>query len=234
MKQECFRYGDYSYQYYLVQQDRKTVSLTVQPSLNIILKCPHSYEESHIEKFLKKKWHWMEKQLRDFRRFQRKHLVKEYTSGEAFLYLGRQYKLIVKASKKSDVRIDRGRICISTNCALSDGVHNKRILEDWYQERAKYVLGERYRELLKKFDYDFVPDLLIRTMPKRWGSFVSKKRILLNPELIKASKECIDYVITHELCHMKYPNHSQAYFRFLKSKCPNWEELKEKLELRFL
>jgi predicted metal-dependent hydrolase len=71
-------------------------------------------------------------------------------------------------------------------------------------------------------------------MEKRWGSFLVKKKILLNPELIKASKECIDYVITHELCHMKYQNHGAAYYRFLSSKCPNWEELKERLELRFL
>lgn len=234
MKQELFSYGDYSYRYYLIRQDRKTVSLTVQPTLNIILKCPHSYSSAHIEKFLKRKWHWMEKQLRDLRRFQQRHLPKEYISGEALLYLGRQYKLIVKSAKVDGVRIDRGRIELSITHTIPNSERNKRLLENWYQERANRILRERYREVLKQFDYNFVPELTIRRMPKRWGSFVSKKSILLNPELIKASRDCIDYVITHELCHMKHKNHSEAYFRLLRSKIPNWKEVKEKLELRFL
>ena len=234
MKQAFFSYGDYSYQYYLVQQDRKTVSLTVQPSLNIILKCPHSYSPSHIEIFLKRKWHWMEKQLRDFRRFQHKHLPKEFVSGEALLYLGRQYKLVVSKSHADTVKIEKGKIHIETTRKVENTEHNKNLLESWYQNRAETIFHERYREMIRKFNYNFVPTLAIRKMPKRWGSFVSKKKILLNPELIRASKECIDYVITHELCHMKYQNHSEAYFRFLQSKYPHWKEVKEKLELRFL
>lgn len=234
MKQQCFLYGDYSYQYYLVQQDRKTVSLTVQPSLNIILKCPHDYSSPHIEKFLKRKWHWMERQLRDLRRFQRKTLPKEYVSGEAFLYLGRLYKLVICKDGADGVKIEKGRIRIESSKKLDDAAHNRKLLESWYQSRAEAIFNERYALMIKKFDYDFVPTLAIRQMEKRWGSFLVKKKILLNPELIKASKECIDYVITHELCHMKYQNHSETYFRFLRSKCPNWEEIKEKLELRFL
>lgn len=234
MKQECFLYGDYSYHYYLVQHDRKTVSLTVQPSLNIILKCPHSYSSAHIETFLKRKWHWMERQLRDLRRFQNKHLPKEFVSGEALLYLGRQYKLIVGKSHNDSVRLEKGRLRIETSHSVDDAEYTKHLLACWYQSRAEAIFQERYAEMIKKFDYDFVPTLAIRKMPKRWGSFVSKKKILLNPELIKASKECIDYVITHELCHMRHQDHSEAYFRFLRSKCPDWKKVKEKLELRFL
>lgn len=108
-----------------------------------------------------------------------------------------------------------------------------KYLEKWYLERAEKVFQERYKLMLKKFDYDFIPELATRKMEKRWGSFLAKKKVLLNPELIKASKECIDYVITHELCHMKYLNHSPAYYRFLTSKCFNWKAVKEELELRF-
>ncbi len=87
--------------------------------------------------------------------------------------------------------------------------------------------------MLKKFNYDFAPELSLRKMQKRWGSFLTKKKVLLNPELIKASKECIDYVIIHELCHMKHQDHSAAYYRFLSSKYPNWKGIKDQLELRF-
>jgi len=176
----------------------------------------------------------MERQLCDLRRFQSKKMPKEYVSGEAFLYLGRQYKLVVCKAATDSVKIEKGRIRIETTKKLDDASHNRALLESWYQSRAESVFNERYKLMIKNFNYDFVPTLAIRQMEKRWGSFLVKKKILLNPELVKASKECIDYVITHELCHMKYQNHSEKYFRFLQSKCPNWKDLKEKLELRFL
>ncbi|QQS58754.1 DUF45 domain-containing protein [Candidatus Peregrinibacteria bacterium] len=116
---------------------------------------------------------------------------------------------------------------------VNDSEKNEELIESWYEKRAKLIFFERYRQMLKKFDYDFAPELALRKMPKRWGSFLSKKKVLLNPELVKASKECIDYVITHELCHMKYQNHSKEYYRFLTSKCPNWKSIKDQLELKF-
>lgn len=234
MKQSTFTYGTHTYDYYLLRQDRKTVSLTVQPSLNIILKCPKNYTQKKIDTFLKRKWYWLEKQIKELRRLQRGNAEKEYVSGESFLYLGRQYKLVVRKGKTDVVGLVKGKIIVKTTQEVGNTMHNKKLLEDWYAERGEQIFNERYKAVLKKFDYEFTPELQIRKMSKRWGSFLAKKKILLNPDLIKASKECIDYVITHELCHMKHHDHSTAYYRFLNSKFPNWEKTKEALELRFL
>ena len=132
-------------------------------------------------------------------------------------------------NRRDDVQFKKGRIVLETK----DKKSKQQVLEKWYLERAEKVFNERYKIMIKKFNYDFTPALSIRKMQKRWGSSLSKKKVLLNPELIKASKECIDYVITHELCHMKHQNHSKAYYKFLASKCHNWKEIKEQLELRF-
>jgi predicted metal-dependent hydrolase len=234
MKQCTFTYGTHSYDYYLIRQDRKTVSLTVQPTLNIILKCPKNYTENKIETFLKRKWYWMEKQIKELRRLQRSNTKKEYVSGESFIYLGRQYQLIVRKGESDSVGLAKGRILLNTTMDVRNKAHNEKLIEKWYAEHGEKVFKERYKVVLKKFDYDFTPELQVRKMSKRWGSFLAKKKVLLNPELIKASKECIDYVITHELCHMKHHDHSTAYYRFLNSKFPNWEKAKEALELRFL
>jgi predicted metal-dependent hydrolase len=162
-----FEYGDYKYDYYLVYQDRKTVSLTVQPSLNIILRCPDNYTDEKIEQFLKRKWHWLEAQIKDLKRFQRKTSAKEYVSGESFLYLGRQYQLIIKESATNGVRFEAGRIIVETTEAKNNKAHNKKLLQSWYDERANKVFKERYREVLKKFNYDFTPELALRKMEKR-------------------------------------------------------------------
>lgn len=234
MKINTFKYGKYSYEYYLVLQDRKTVALTVQPNLNIILKCPFDYDAEKIEKFFKRKWLWLEQQLRYFKKYQKKIAKKEYVSGESFLYLGKQYKLLIKTAKNSQVKLEKGKITVFTSKPSQDRTTNKKLLKKWFDQRTKSVFTTLLKEMAKKFNYDFIPNLIIRKMPKRWGSYLSNGKIILNPLLIRASKDCIEYVIVHELCHMKYKNHNKNFFRLQESIIPNWKEIKEKLELRFL
>lgn len=234
MKLQTFKYGNYSYEYYLVLQDRKTVALTIQPSLNIILKCPLDYDADKIERFLKRKWLWLEKQLQYFKKYKKKIEKKEYVSGESFLYLGRQYKLLVKSAKTQQVKLENGRITLFTPSSTQDKRTNKKLLDKWFEQRIEIVYASQLKEMIKKFDYDFVPDLITRKMPKRWGSYLSSKKIILNPLLIRASRDCINYIIVHELCHMRYKNHNKHFFKLQESIIPNWKEVKEKLELRFL
>jgi len=233
MEKHIFKYGSYSYEYYLVRQARKTISLIVQPSLKVVLKCPVDCDGERIEKFLKKKWKWLEKQLSYFKKFGSKN-KKEYVSGESFLYLGRQYKLLVRKAKENSVKLKYGRIELKTTKDKSNKDFNKKLLQKWYNERANIIFANQYKKVLNNFEYSFEPNLITRKMNKRWGSYLSDKKLILNPVLIQAPKECIDYVITHELCHMKYKNHNKKFYDLLKSKIKNWEEVKEKLELRFL
>lgn len=234
MKISTFKYGKYSYEYYLVFQERKTIALTVQPSLNIILKCPIGYDVDKIDKFLKRKWLWLEKQVQYFKKYKKKVAQKEYVSGESFLYLGRQYKLLVKSGGTPQVKLEKGRLTLFTTESSQDRNLNKKLLENWFDQQMKSVFSSRLKEVREKFNYDFTPDIITRKMTKRWGSYLSNKKIILNPLLIRASKDCIDYVITHELCHMKHKNHNKNFFKLQESVVPNWKEVKEKLELRFL
>ncbi len=234
MTKQVFSYGKYTYDYYLIKEARQTISLTVKPDLSVVLKSPIGYSKEKINAFLKRKWLWLEKQLSFFKKFQNNNGKKEYISGESFLYLGRQYKLIVCQAKNNQVKLDQGKLMLFTNGGARNGKNNKKILEKWYEEKTKDVLCARYQEVLKSFKVKTVPDFVIKKMDKRWGSFVSNKKILLNPKLIQAPKYCIDYVITHELCHLERKRHDSNFFKLLESKIPNWEKVKEKLEMKLL
>ena len=227
-----FVFGKLVYEYQLVKQDRKTLSLTVTPDLRLIVKCPMQADIGRIEAFLRKKWFWMEKQLSFFKKYQRKIYKKEYVSGEGYLYLGRQYKLIVRGSKKDLVSLARGKLIVHTKKEVTNSKYNKKLIDSWFAEKTTMILQERFTDMLTRFDHrQQQPALFIREMKKRWGSFVNKEKILLNPKLIHASKDCIDYVIAHELCHLKYKSHHKRFFNLLKENCPNWLKIKEKLEL---
>lgn len=229
-----FIYGKYKYDYELLKLDRKTFSLSVLPDRSIIVRCPKNAQTKRIEDFLKKKWMWLEGQLNYFKKYQIIKVNKEYVSGESFLYLGRQYKLLVKSANHDSVGLSKGVIVCHTTDSAKNKATTGRNIERWYAEKAKQIFSERFDIVFSKFDYTEKPKLVIKKMNKRWGSFVRGRSIILNPLLIHTSKDCIDYVITHELCHVKYRNHTKVFFKLLKSKCPDWEKIKEKLEMRLI
>lgn len=231
---EEFIFGAFVYQYKLIKQQRKTLCLTVTPDLCIVLKCPEMMEKEKIEKFLSRKWHWLEKQLKFFRKYKRIEYAKEYISGESLYYLGRQYQLLVRKGDERTISLQKGKFILTTNDVLNNGKVNQQIIEQWMREKMNHVFNERLDEVFSRFNYKVCPKIHVKKMKCRWGSYMKTNLIILNSKLIQAPKECIDYVITHELCHFKYKEHSKSFYRLLSEKFPDWEQVKEKLELRFL
>jgi predicted metal-dependent hydrolase len=74
------------------------------------------------------------------------------------------------------------------------------------------------------------PELEIRQMKKRWGSCGKSGAIILNTELVKAPLFCIDYVIMHEICHLKNRSHDYKFYKLLETHMPDWKVRKERLE----
>ena len=75
------------------------------------------------------------------------------------------------------------------------------------------------------------PPLHLRRMPKRWGSWTRRGAIYLNPELVRAPRSCVDYVVTHELCHLVHGDHGKEFFALLRRVMPDWESRKGRLEV---
>jgi predicted metal-dependent hydrolase len=106
------------------------------------------------------------------------------------------------------------------------------LMKAWYRERAKIKFAEIAEPIIQRFKkYHVEPtSLYIQQMENRWGSCTPKGKIILNTELIKAPKPCIQYVITHELCHLLHRNHTAAFYKLLAAEMPDWERWKNKLE----
>ena len=105
-------------------------------------------------------------------------------------------------------------------------------MRDWYRERAKVKFAEIAEPIIQQFKkYGVEPkSLYIQVMENRWGSCTPKGKIILNTELIKAPKPCIEYVITHEMCHLLHKNHTKSFYELLHNEMPDWEKWKSKLE----
>ena len=107
----------------------------------------------------------------------------------------------------------------------------KKWVMGWYEHRAYIIFHQRLAELLPLANWvNGLPNLTIMPMKRQWGSCSTSGRILLNPHLVKAPKECIDYVLLHELCHIAEHNHSERFWRLLTKVMPDWKVNKAKLD----
>lgn len=224
-------YGTITIGYRLRFTKRKTLGITVTPDGEVWVNAPAQTSLVKIEEKLHKRAGWIVKQQNYFRSFGEPTPARKYVSGESHYYLGRQYLLRVTEGKPEGTKY-KGR-CLEVVC--SSRAKAKELLKTWYRERAKSKFVEIAEPIVARFArYGVAPSsIAVQEMETRWGSCTQTGRILLNPELIKAPGPCIEYVITHELCHLIHREHSQAFFTLLGTEMPDWKVWKEKLE-RFM
>lgn len=209
---------------------RKSLSIKVHPDNRIEVLAPVGAMENKVMEKLKAKAPWILKQVDHFNSFKPSTPQRRYISGETHLYLGRQYRLKIAKGKEETIKAYRGQLWVySFN---PEPGHLKIQLEQWYNQRAKTIFDELLEDVVPKFKrYKITkPALVVRTMAKRWGSCTTAGKIILNTELIKAPKACIEYVIIHELCHLVHYNHSREFQHLLNKMLPDWRKWKDRLE----
>lgn len=232
MTQHKIDYGTTQIGYSLEYADRKTLGIKVRPDRSVQVIAPIDSSLSVIEDKLLGKAAWILKQQDFFLSFYPKTPSRQYVSGETHLYLGRQYRLKFHESNDQRVKLYSGYIHVYTPYK-SDKVQIEKQLKDWYEEKAAIHFTELFQQNIfrSKPFYTGIPTLHYRWLKKRWGSCTQKGQIILNLELIKAPKQCIEYVIIHELCHLAHFNHSLAFYQLLEKVYPDWGKIKQRLEM---
>ncbi len=226
-------YGSKVINYSLLYCDRKTMEISVHPDSTIVVKAPVQSNITFIEKKIRKRARWILRQVQFFKQFHPKTPERFYVNGETHLYLGRQYRLKLCKGTENSVKLSRGFFHITCRNEPTPNAA-KKLLNQWYSEKARLQFAESMDRCWPRFNGLGIgesPKLSIKRMQKRWGSLSDKGTVTLNTELIRAPKECIDYVVTHELCHLKYNDHSPDFYRLLDSVSPGWEKIKHTLEL---
>jgi hypothetical protein len=207
------------------------VRIHVEPDRRIVIDAPTHAPMTDIKRAVLKRARWIRNQVAKLDAAHRHALKRQYVSGETHWYLGKRYLLKVRDSRSEAgvVKLRGGRFDVSVSARSASAV--QEALDDWYRARALQVFEGRLAALGPGFDWiKAIPELRLRPMKKQWGSCSPKGRLSLNPMLVKAPRQCIDYVIVHELCHLKYHNHSDAYYALLKRQLPNWKEQKQRLD----
>lgn len=222
------QYGATIIDYVIEFAQRKTLSICVNPDSSVCLRAPIDATLEQIQQKVHKRASWILKQKRFFESFGTSTTKRQYISGESHLYLGRQYMLRVKESNVNAVHYQNNIIEIECRHKKDAGI----LLQTWYRQRANVKFQEYAQPIIEQFSiYGVKPQSLsIKKMDKRWGYCTIDGHITLNPRLICAPRCCIEYVITHELCHLIYRSHNKEFYALLTKEMPHWEKWKNKLE----
>ncbi|MBA7579021.1 hypothetical protein ES708_20887 [subsurface metagenome] len=226
-------YGNNEIQFSVSYVERKTLEISVHPNADVVVRAPSGADFGEIRKIIFRRAKWITKQQGYFRQFNPRTPARQYISGETHLYLGKQYRLKIEESNFYTVKLTRGFFQVQVKPEDSpDKI--KKVLNQWYYEKAALKMKELTDECWRYFEgVDFEkPELQIRKMKTRWGSLSKRETLTLNIDLIRAPKECIEYVIIHELCHLKYNDHSAEFYHLLEKIMPNWKNFKHKLEVQ--
>ncbi|MBI5359399.1 MAG: M48 family metallopeptidase [Planctomycetes bacterium] len=215
---------------------RRTVSLFVDPYEGVFLRAPMKPSLKTLAGLVHAKAVWiLDKQRRINEILE--HLTKrEFVTGESFLYMGRQLRLKVLHSTRSgsigngnpEIIVREGRFLVKTNGHKDKAGETRDMLTRWYKKHAKIILQKRtdiYSEKLKIA----AQGIILANQTKRWGSCNGKGQIRFNWRIIMAPMSLMDYVVAHELCHLKHIDHSDNFWRLLGNIMPDYENRRERL-----
>ena len=225
------QFGARQIRYRLHRAGRKRLRIVVSPALTVDVFAPNSAKEDEIREAVKKKAPWISKTLDKVETYHPLPTPKRYVSGETFVYLGRQYRLKVEAGSRQPAKL-LGRFLWVWVEDKSDTKSIRRVVNAWFRKRARETLDRYMDKCYTIASRHGVPEplLAIRVMRTRWGSCSPAGRVTLNVKLVQAPVHCIEYVVMHELCHLKHHDHSKAFYSLLTRCQPDWRKRKETLE----
>ncbi len=214
----------------LKRTSRRTLAISVLPDGSLELTAPVESSEIAIVQKVEKRLPWIKLQRRKFSSINAVRPALRYANGATHRYLGRQYRL--KISQGEEVRVALRGAYIHLQVPQMTDAAVQKALAAWYRRLASEQFKKRLANWAEWCHQRKLPEpqFRLRAMPKRWGSALPNGTIYLNPELIHAPSACVDYVIAHEICHLKYPDHGRQFWSLLRQLIPDWQNLKMRLE----
>lgn len=225
------QYGSRKIPFRLERRKVKSLAISVHPAGLVEVVAPLDADADEIQRRVGRRGRWVLKQQRDFARMLGLPKGRNHRSGESIRYLGRQYRLRIRQGEKDAIRLSRGCLEVVTR-PTSRTDRPTRLLAAWLAARASQKIAERFQRCAKHVESFGIKSgpFSLRRMPRRWGSCGTHGRVLLNPALVATSVDCIDYVIIHELCHLRCHHHRPEFYRLLSRILPDWKRRKAKLE----
>ncbi|RPD43766.1 M48 family peptidase [Hymenobacter sediminis] len=232
------QFGSATIAYTVERRRRKSLALTVYPNGQLAVVAPLEATAEQVASAVLRRAGWVlrqQEQAQLQQHYAPSPSPRRYLSGESYLFLGRQYRLRIVSATRPAVHLHSNYLQVSTPTP-DDATAIKRLVERWYRKQAREQLTKSFEGILRRlppilFNPADLPRLRILRMPNRWGSCAtSTGTVQLNPDLVKTPVPCIEYVIIHELAHLRVRRHSQEFYDLQSRLMPDWQIWEKRLQ----
>jgi len=215
----------------VIYSGRRSLGISVLPDSSVIIRVPYMTSSGTINRVVRQKAAWITKHRNIYKEKRQQNPRRLYYDGETHLFRGNESVLRIEKSQRPFIRFYDSTIELGIN-KTNDPKAIKNLLYKGYKNEASVLFPNILKEVLVQYKYQmFKPaGLVIRTMKRRWGSCSNKGMITLSTELIKLPDIFIEYVIIHELCHLKHHNHGADFYKLLSELFPEWKKIKDDIK----
>ncbi len=208
-------------------QKRKSISIIVHRTKQIEIKAPAGTPASYIHDLAGKKASWIANKLIALDSMTGLPVERNYQEGEVFFFLGTPFTLAVLAGNNDGgVRCDAGHLVVNNPWPLpgSDQTNcTRKMVQDWYRDQASRIIQEKVQEFSQILGVD-PPLFKLKNVRRRWGSCNHKNNLNFNIRLTMAPISLVEYVVLHELCHIRHKNHSREFWDSLRVVMPDYSK----------
>lgn len=204
----------------------RKAKLTIEADGSLRLRAAGDVAPDELTRFLASKRDWVYRKLAEKEVLQHEPVTKELVDGEGFLYLGRSHRLKL-AEGAGAVRLDRGRLVLPSSLAPNGEAH----LIAWYQHCGEAWLRPRTRSWAERLRVDAGP-IEVANLGDKWGSATAGRRVRVHWATLQLSPSLVDYVLAHELAHLREPHHGPDFWQLLGRVMPDYDERKQELAKR--
>ncbi|MCU0966797.1 MAG: M48 family metallopeptidase [Burkholderiaceae bacterium] len=228
------RYGDEVIAFALRMQPQRQpskVAIHVEANGRVLVDAPAGATQAAVLGAVKKRAAWIARHVQDAKARLQHVRQRDYSSGEAVHYLGRRYRLRVTVDPAATPSCRLRGSCLEVVVQQGAARDVQAEMMGWLRRRAGEVLRDRMDSMAMGLRWvKTVPPMRLQWMRVQWGSCSPRGRITLHPALVQAPRDCIDYVVLHELCHLASHDHSAKFYRLLDRHMPGWRAVKARLD----
>ena len=206
--------------YEIVKSNRSSIGITIERDGSIIVNAPQELDKDEIEKHVYKKRLWIWEKLAVKKSYKDKTIKKQFVSGESFSYLGRSYRLEV-VEEDVILKLKQGWFLLGKKYQTKA----KELFKTWYTQHLKSKIKERLEYLNKNLNFE-IPEYKIMDLGYRWGSCTKDGVLNFNWKIAMAPISVLDYVIIHEITHLKEHTHNERFWKEVQRLMPNYIEKK--------
>jgi len=197
----------------------KTVSIFIERDGSVRVLAPLATSDEKIEEVVKAKQYQIFTKLAKWQELNQGKVNRKFVNGQSFLYFGRNYRLSIVDNQDVPLKLSKGYLTLDKN-KLDKA---EEVFKQFYKEKGKKKIEERLKLISEKFEQK-PTSIKVMELQNRWASWTPKHRLNFHWKCAMAPIPVIDYIITHEMVHLKYPNHSPEFWNELDKKMPDYKE----------